>query len=103
MKAKFFIVAVSEIMFQAEGNAPKCDLIPWNISGLNQSNLKALVSSRECRASQVTTVKQMNLIDVRDADHAKRRINDGMGTAFFERFSKGALGSSFIILHKASR
>lgn len=66
-----------------------------------QADFKTLLASGKMRVAHAAAIEQMNLVDMGDADHGKRRINQNPGSRFFVCFPNRCLRGGFPVLHKA--
>ncbi|MBS1144661.1 MAG: hypothetical protein H6R14_2067 [Proteobacteria bacterium] len=101
MKTVSSFGSVSQIPFQAEADAPKCKISPRNFVRVAKFDFQAFLSSQESRVGHSPSIKQMNLIDMGNADHGKWRINDDICAGFFLRFSYRRIGGGFAVFHEA--
>lgn len=68
---------------------------------MTQADFKTLLASGKMRAAHATAIEQMDLVDMGDADHGKRCINQNPGSRFFVCFPNSCLRGGFPILHEA--
>ena len=71
--------------------------------GVQQGNLEAVIPGRVLGCSEVAAIEQVNLIDVRDADHRERRVNNDPCASFLMCLTTSRLGSGFTVFHEAGR
>lgn len=82
-------------------NAGEGDLAPRNVIRLQQRNLDTFIPGRVLGCSEAAAIEEMNLIDVRDADHRKWCVNNDPCSSFLMCFTASRFGSGFTIFHKA--
>ena len=103
MKPEASSCSILEVVFEAVGDAAEGDIAPRNVVRVQQGNLKALIPGRIIRCGQAAAIEEVNLIDVRDADHRERRVNNDPCASFLMCFSTSRLGSGFTVFHEAGR
>jgi len=101
VKPEASLCCILEVVLEAVGDATKGDFAPRNVIRLQQGNLEAFIPGRVPRCSKAAAIEEMNLIDVRDADHRKWRVNNDPGASFLIRFTTSGLGSGFTVFHEA--
>lgn len=92
---------IRKVALQAMRYAAKGNFRPGNLFRQRQSDFKAFFSCRVIRRCQPTTIKEMDLIDVGDAYHGKRGIDDDACAGFFVGFPGGGFGGGFAVFHEA--
>ncbi len=68
-----------------------------------QADFKALLASRKVRAAHAAAIEQMDLVDMSDADHGERCINQNPRSRFFVCFPNRCLRGGFAVFHEAGR
>lgn len=101
MKSEASLCGILEEVFEAVGDAAKGDFVPRNVIRLQQGNLEAFMPGRVRGCSQAAAIEEMNLIDVRDADHREGRVNHDPRASFLIRFTTSSLGGGFAVFHEA--
>jgi len=103
VKPERAIQAVIDVALQTVGDAAKGNLLPRNLVGADKGDFQAFSASQICGHRKATPVKKMDLIDVGNADHRKRRINDDVRSGFLKCFPACPLGSGFAVFHEPRR
>ena len=97
VKSEPSLCRVFQIVLETVCDAEEGDIIPRNFVSPQHCNLEAFVTGPEIRGGEAPAVEQMNLIDVRDADHRERRVNNDSCTSFLMGFATSRFGSRFTI------
>jgi len=96
-------VAIIKIALQGKGDTTESDVLPGDFARFEERYFQAFVAGRVFCGSEVGAIEEMNLIDMGNADHGKRGMNDDFGACFLGGFSYGGLGSCFAIFHETGR
>jgi len=86
MKAVDAAGAVFQVALQAESNAAEGHFLPWNVAGLKESHLLAFLAGKVVWRTQTTPVEEVHLVDMCNADHGERGVDDDFGTSLLKRF-----------------
>ena len=100
MKPEASLRRIPEEVFEAVSDAAEGDLAPRNVNRRQQGDLETFIPGRMIRCGEAATIEKMNLIDVRDADHRKWRIDDDSRAGLLMCFATGRFGSRFTVLHE---
>ena len=100
MKAVGPPCAVGEVVFKTQADATKGQLAPGDLFWMAQADLKALLASGKVRVGHAAAIEQMDLVDMCDADHGERRINQYPCSCLFVGFTNCRLRSGLAIFHK---
>lgn len=103
MKIKTPGLAVSKIGHQAAGDGAESQFVPWDIFFGEQPSLQAFGAGRKVSVEKSCTVKQVNLINMRDADQREQGVDFSACAGFLERFPEGGLLRRFAVFHKSRR
>lgn len=68
---------------------------------MEELNVQAFLAGGIFRCGQSAAIKEMDLINVGNADHCKRCIKDDSGARLLQCFAAGCLGRGFAVLHEA--
>ena len=101
MKPEASLRCILEVVFEAVRNAGEGDLAPRNVIRLQQRNLDTFIPGRVLGCSEAAAIEEMNLIDVRDADHRKWCVNNDPCSSFLMCFTTSRFGSGFTVFHEA--
>lgn len=101
MKPETSLSGIFEVVFEAVGDAAEGDIAPRNVVRMQQGNLEAFIPGRVLGCSEAAAIEEMNLIDVRDADHRKWRVNNDPCASFLMCFTTSRFGSGFTVFHEA--
>lgn len=100
MKPETSARRIPEVVFEAVRNTAEGDLAPRNVIRRQQGDLETFIPGRIIRCGETATIEEMNLVDVRDADHRKWRINDDSRTGLLVCFATSRSGSRFTVFHE---
>jgi len=101
VKPETSLRGIFEVVFEAVRDAAEGDIAPRNVVRLQQGNLEALIPGRVIRCGEAAAIEEVNLIDVRYADHRERRVNNDPCASFLMCFTTSRLGSGFTVFHEA--
>lgn len=103
MKAEDAGGAIFEVALQRISDAAESDIRPWNLTRIEELYLQAFFSGGVFRGGEMGSVEKVDLVDMGNADHGKRGVNDDIGARFLGGFTYGGRGSGFTIFHEAGR
>ena len=95
MKAELPGSLVLEIVPEAERDASEGNFSPGNVRRPDQRHLEAFLAGGMLAGGQSPTVKEMNLVDVGDADHREGGVDQNLRSGFLERFPASGFGGGF--------
>lgn len=95
--------ACGKILFQADADAAKRDFFPRDVFFSEKCCFKAFDARRELGFCQPGPVKEMNLIDVRQVDERKKRVDVDACTGFFKSFAERRVRRRFAVFHESGR
>lgn len=101
MKTEDPAVAIIKIALQGKCDTAEGNVMPGDFARLEQRHFQAFFAGRIFRDSKVGAIEEVDLIDVGNADHGKRGVNDHFGARFLKGFSYGGISGRFAIFHKA--
>lgn len=102
MKRELSFCPVVEKMLQAKRNAAKGDVRPRNVVHADQCDFQAFFAGQVVWGAQATAIEKVDLVDMSDADHRKRRVDDDFCAGFFQCFAARCLGCGFAVFHESS-
>ena len=82
-------------------DAAKGNFLPWNVCFSKQGGFEAFNARRVVAVKHSPAVKEVNLIDVRNVDQRKKRVDLHLRTGFFECLALRCLYGGFAVFHEA--
>ena len=83
--------AISQIAFEAQSHAAESQIVPRNLTRFAQAYFKTLFARSVVRVGHSTPIEQVHLIDMGNADHGERCIDQNPRTRFFVGLANGRL------------
>src|SRR5258708_27412625 len=91
---------VLEPALESRADGPESDLLPRNVSLVEQRDLQRLLARLEFEVEQPRAVEEVHLVHARHRDHAERRAELDVRAGFLERLAQRRLAGSLVVLHE---
>jgi len=100
VKYKSTRAAVGKVGFEAQADATKGDLFPWNLGFREQDRFEALYTCCKISVEQFSAVEQVDLADGGQIDQSEKPVDFDACTGFLGRFAYGGFRCRFSVLHE---
>ena len=101
MKAELAGPAVGQIGFETKRDAVEGQVLPGDFRFGKKRGFEAFNACGKVGVEHSAAIKEMDLADVRDVDHRKKRVDFHLGAGFFECFALGRFDRGFTVFHEA--
>src|SRR6185503_12363398 len=95
--------AVGEPVLQGQAHRAEGNVLPWNLRFFEQRYFQAFIARLELEIEQARPVEHVDLVDVRDRNHAEGRRELHARAGFLEGLARRALRGGFAVFHEAGR
>ena len=101
MKAEDAALSIFDIALQAEMNATERQFLPWNLVWVEKFDLKTFNAGRVVWGEKSPTVKEMDLVNMSDAEHGEGGVNHYHCSRFLLCFTGCTLHCCFAVFHES--
>ncbi len=101
MKTELAGPAVGQVGFEAKRDAVEGQVLPGDFRLGEKRGFEAFDACGKVGVEHPAAIKEMNLADVRDVDHRKKRVDFHLRTGFFQCFALGGFDRGFAVFHEA--